>query len=418
MDPRTILINRSLVAAAALACAASGCISGDSEVLGATEGCDELADGNAASLEIDPQAKEFVLASEELSASIGRISDDVLVACAAMATDLGAPDTWSNEQTLKARISNDADTGACDVALLRIDEKLTAAAEADIDIEIAIAEGECHVEFDAQAMCDTECSGNTTCEPGAIEARCEPGSISSICDGSCIAGAFCIGSANVAANCMGKCESMCVGACDGKCYGANGAITENDPNCQGKCAARCSGTCAGRCEVDVAAGIACGAGVFCRGTCDGVMESPACTTEFDPPECDVDLACYEACTARLAAQATCTPASVTVIADVSVSQDLEPVVATLNANLPILIEASKAEGKLMQTAGTRMADSGADLNGRVEDIDGKSLACVGAAATALSEAVDVITISVDACLDIQTEVNVHAEDTTEAGGGV
>jgi hypothetical protein len=265
-------------------------------------------------------------------------------------------------------------------------------------------------------MCDAECSGNTTCEPGGIEARCEPGSISSICDGSCVAGAFCIGGAEVAANCQGKCEAMCVGACEGKCHGANGTITENDPNCHGKCAARCNGTCSGKCEVDVAAGIACGAGVYCRGTCDGVMESPACTTEFEPPECNVDLACYEACTARLATQATCTPASVSVIADVSVSQDLEPVVATLNANLPTLIEAARAEGKLIHTAGNRMADAGAGLNGRVEDIDGKSLACVGAAASALSDAVDVITVSVEASLDIQTEVNVHVDETASPDG--
>ncbi len=397
-----------------LACAVPGCIASDSEVLEATDGCDELVDGNAEALDIDPQAKAFVLASQDVSASIGHISDDVLVACASMAQDLGAPDTWSSLETLKDRISNDADTGACDVALLRIDEQMTAAAEANVDITVAMADGECHVNFSDQAACDAECAGNTTCEPGSIEARCEPGSITSICDGSCIAGAWCIGTAELSANCEGRCDSMCEGKCEGKCYGRDGTITENAA-CHGKCAARCIGSCSGACEVDASAGIACGAGVYCRGTCEGIMDSPACTTEFDKPECDVDIACYEACTARLATDATCTPATVTVIADVTTSPDLQPAVATLNANLPRLVEAAKAEGKLMLAAGNRMAEAGQDLNGRVKDIDGKSLACVGTAATQLSDAVDVITVSVKASLDIQTEVNVRAEETPNQG---
>jgi hypothetical protein len=411
-------IGGSRTAAALLAvvfAGASGCIAAESKVLEATEGCDELVEGNAASLDIDPQAKEFILASEEVAASIRTISDDVFVACSAMAYDLGATDTWSGYESMKDRISNDSDTGACDVALLRIDEHLNTASAADVDIRVAMAEGECHVEFDDQATCDAECAGNTTCEPGAIEARCEPGSISSICNGSCLAGAFCVGTAEVSANCEGSCQAMCEGQCAGKCYGVDGTITEGGA-CHGKCAARCLGKCSGECEVDASAGIACGAGVYCRGTCDGIMDSPACTTEFDPPQCDVDIGCYEACTARLATEAVCTPSTVTVIADVTASPELTPVVDTLNANLPKLVEAANAEGKLMATAGNRMAEAGQDLHGRIEDVDGKSLACVGTATSALSDAVDIITVSVEACLDIQTEVNVRAEEVPDESG--
>jgi hypothetical protein len=409
--------------ALALACSAAGCISTDSDVLDATEGCDELQTGNASELKIDAKAKDFILASQDVSASIDKVSGDVLTACAGMAADLGADDTWSNEKTLKLKISNDADTGACDVALKKIDENMNRAAQANVDLRVGLVKGECHLEFDAQTACDSECAGNTTCEPGEFTSRCEPGSISSICNGDCMAGAFCVGSAKLAANCKGHCEATCEGACAGKCYHDNGEVTENDANCHGVCTAQCEGTCSGRCEVEAEAGIACGAGVFCHGTCDGAMDSPSCTTEFKEPECKVDMDCYDACTARLATQATCTPTEVNVIADVKVMPDLEPVVATLNKNLPALVAAAEAEGKLVQGAGKRMADAGSDLNGRVDDLDGKSLACVGVASSALADAVDTINISVKACLKIQTKVNVSAEEqssddseTTAAAG--
>lgn len=400
------------VVALALACSASGCISTESDVLDATEGCDELETGNAAALEIDPKAQEFILASEEVTGSVQRVSDDVLVACAGIATDLGAADTWSNEKTLKAKISNDADTGACDVALIKIDENQRRAAEVNVDIRVAMAKGECHLEFDAQAACDSECSRNTTCEPGEFTSRCEPGSITSICNGDCMAGAFCVGSAKAEANCAGKCDAMCTGKCLGKCYHENGSVTENDTACRGICAARCEGTCSGHCKVDVEAGIKCGAGVYCRGTCAGAMESPACTTEYKEPTCQVDTACYETCTARLATQATCEPTAINVIADVTAMPELQPVVATLNAHLPALVAAAEAEGKLVQSAGKRMADAGSSLNERVDDLDGKSLACVGAASSSLSDAVDTISVSVKASLNIQTKVNVSAEESS------
>ena len=69
------VMRRTAPAAAfALTFAASGCISTDSKVLDATEGCDELEAGNAASLEIDPKAQEFILASEEVTGAIERVS--------------------------------------------------------------------------------------------------------------------------------------------------------------------------------------------------------------------------------------------------------------------------------------------------------------------------------------------------------
>lgn len=141
-----------LMPPAALGLALVGaCISPESEVLEVTEECDELNEVALEELELDPEAERFIVASREISASIDRVSDDVLEACASMALDLGADDTWSGYDALRDRISNDADDGACDVALQRVDERLGEASSADVDLRVAVTAGECRVDFDAQA---------------------------------------------------------------------------------------------------------------------------------------------------------------------------------------------------------------------------------------------------------------------------
>jgi hypothetical protein len=80
----------------------------------------------------------------------------------------------------------------------------------------------------------------------------------------------------------------------------------------------------------------------------------------------------------------------------------------------VLVEAAEAEGRLIQHAGNRMAEAGRELNDRIEDIGGKSLACVGAATTSLADAVDTISVSVDASLELQGEVDVSVEEASRS----
>ena len=83
--------------------AASGCISTESEVLDATEGCEEFDADEVEDLDIDADAKAFIMASLDVEQSVNAVSDDVLEACAGIATDLGAPDTWSDLESMKRR---------------------------------------------------------------------------------------------------------------------------------------------------------------------------------------------------------------------------------------------------------------------------------------------------------------------------
>jgi hypothetical protein len=199
---------------------------------------------------------------------------------------------------------------------------------------------------------------------------------------------------------MGKCESECVGHCDGTCFGENGAVTENDANCVGKCSSACNGTCRGRCKVAASQGIQCGAQVRCTGGCTGSFHEPVCTSTFKPPECEVNADCYAACETKVMAEAPCDPTQISIVADVASMPDLAPLVDTLEANLPALIDAAEKHGRLVMNAADRLGDAGDSLRGDVDDLTGKSLACIGEASSAVGDSVGQLDVSVEASLDV------------------
>ncbi len=376
----------------------TGCVSPDSPLLeDASEGCDELyQSSDYEGLDVDSDVRAIMYASADFSAAADKAKQDVVTACAAIATDLGAQDTWSAIEDIGPQISNEDGTGACDKAAAQIEALVAPGGQVNANIAVAVARGECHIDWDRQVECDKRCTTQQTCDSGSIETRCEPAHISVQCEAACQAGATCVGTPELPANCMGKCESECVGQCDGECLDSTtGEKTENDPNCHGKCASSCNGTCRGLCKVDEPAGVSCGANVYCTGGCSGSYTSPQCTTEVTPPNCELDTVCYDACTARVTATPVCTPTTVHVYITTD-SPELEPLVATLQKNLPALIDAAEKDGKLALDAGKRLVGAGANLKGQVDDLNGKSVACLGEASASAADSLDDINVSVDA----------------------
>ena len=56
--------------------------------------------------------------------------------------------------------------------------------------------------------------------------------------------------------------------------------------------------------------------MHCTGGCTGSYSEPCCTTEYEPPMCEVDAECHASCSARAAANAECDPTHVEIVADV------------------------------------------------------------------------------------------------------
>ena len=388
----------------------AGCISPDSPLVkGGSEGCPEFKPGQAvdSNLAVDPTVRAFMSAASDFTAVAESVKASVLEACSNIAKDLGAQDTWSSISDKNQQIANGSGTGACDAAGQKIEALLIDAGKINATVALAVSRGECHVDFDQQAKCDTDCSVNAACDPVTPETRCEPGRLSEMCSASCQAGAFCVGSEEHPANCMGKCESTCVGQCKGTCIFKDGRKSDNEANCQGKCTSSCNGTCKGTCKVE--ADVTCGASVRCTGGCTGTFTDPVCTTEYGPPDCTENTQCHEACSARAVAEAKCDPPTVTICADIVVDPALDPLVKTLEANLPKLIQAAETQGKIGADAVHRLATTGDQIAGNLPNLDGKSLSCLGSAVQSVGDSVGKFDVAVQASVNVNVKVTEHAQ---------
>lgn len=376
-----------------------GCVAADSSLGGAGQGCEELSQATIDSnLQVDGNVKVFMQASADLRAVGAKVKVDVKKSCVAIATDLGATDTWTALGDGDDAIANANGTGACDAASVRIDTIMKASVTANF--ALVTVPGACHTDFQAQVACDAKCKADATCDSGTAETRCTPGELSVKCDERCKAKSFCEGRVDLDANCQGKCESTCTGACAGTCTASDGSKTDNDPNCHGKCSASCNGTCKGKCEIDASAGIACGTNVKCKGECTTTHSDPVCETTFTPPTCTVNTSCEESCTASVAAKAVCDPPHVELYANATINADVPKLVATINANLPALLAAGEVQGKLAVDVVGKLVVTGNAIVQNAASLDGKSIACGAAAAKAAAEASASLSVSVSASANV------------------
>jgi len=391
---------------------AVGCIDPKSPLLTkSAEGCDEFVAGADvdSNLAVDPNVRSFMQAASDFTRNGEAIKADTLTACANIAKDLGAPDTWSTIEDSGDAISNNQGTGACDSAGSLIEQAFIDAGTVNATVAIAVSRGECHLDFEEQKRCDAECTLNESCDPGSVETRCEPGALSVVCEGTCNAGAYCVGTAEAPSSCKGHCQAECEGECKGECIGEAGSATTDNPNCRGKCSASCHGSCRGKSKVEGSTGISCGAHVRCTGGCTGTFSEPTCTTTYKPPKCNIDVDCHAACSARVTENAVCDPTRVQVFADVNATPQMKAIVDTLNTNFPSLFTSAEAKGKLLLDAAQRLGDTGASLQTRIEDLDGKSLACLGKASTTVGQTIGSVNISVKASVQVTLSATEHAQ---------
>jgi hypothetical protein len=341
--------------------------------------CESFKSSGTIDADLDVHVRAFLEATQQFRTLSAEVRTTVRTACVAIATDLGAENTWSGfaEDDDKS-IRNNEGTGACDAAAAKINGIMEAHAEANF--ALVVTRGYCRQDFEEIQKCDRQCTQEQTCTPGTVETRCEAGQVSYVCNGKCKANAHCEGTINVAANCMGQCESTCEGECKGTCTHADGTRTENDANCQGQCSASCNGKCRGLCKVEASAGIDCGASVHCKGECEGTVSEPVCETTCSPPSCTVDTRCYDACTTQVQAKTVCEPSKVELYANVKASVEVEKLVATINANLSVLLDFAQVKGPVILDAANRLSASGNAVLEARGSMDVKSQACAVVAA--------------------------------------
>ena len=408
MTGRIVLFPLTLLVGSPIA----SCISTTSGLGQATQGCPEFdeagdAGANVSGANLNGEVRSFMEATMDLRSVVATVKPAVKAACAGIANDLGAPDTWTALGDADGSISNGNGTGACDAARQAIVAMMTA--HQDADFALVISRGACAPDFQAEANCEAGCSAQQKCDPGTVETRCDPGQLSVVCDGNCSAQGECEGTADVDTNCEGQCEAECTGSCAGTCTDENGHRTDNDANCHGKCTAHCSGKCNGRCKIDSSDGVQCGASVYCKAGCTTTHTNPRCETEFTPPQCTIDASCFESCRANTVTHAVCTPPTVKLLADSTVSPDVARLVATIDKNLPPLIQVAEAQGHNAVDIVQDVASSGKAVLGNSGNLDGKSVACASTAANSLADTTATLTVVTQAGSQTTTDCSSHAQ---------
>jgi hypothetical protein len=417
---------------AAMAVTSGGCSSTNSPLGNA--GCSEFSGGSSsiASLSIDAKTKAFVQAGADFVAVSTSMETAVFNACKGIDTDLGVMDTWSAMSGLDNQTME-----ACSQAQAKISAVLNAQASAQASCTLAVSGGGCTVDVNAQANCEATCSGMASCTPPDVTVVCDPGQLSGQCSGNCSAMATCEGTAMVAAQCQGSCEADCQGTCTpgtaptvhcegtcmGKCVGTcNGTATGSGgmANCSGTCSGTCDaactytagkpahcdgsckGSCTGNCKLDANASINCGANVSCKGGCSVMYTAPKCEGDVKPPMCTSDVNCQGSCQAHAEATAMCTPPSAKLECSASAmgSADIQKLVATVQTNLPALIEAIQTQGQIAIKAGEAVAATGGAVVQSAGSLGVKAVACATAAVQASVQASASVNVSVMASANV------------------
>lgn len=351
-------LSLAFVGSLLVACGAGGL--GQNSPLGAameSAACPELS-GGAMNAKFDANAqanatiKAFVQAAGDLSKVAAQAEAEVGAACQRMGADLGL-----SAQQMAAKGDDGKTEAACKAVSAKIDAILSQGAKASIKADVTPPQ--CTANANVEAACKGQC--NAQVDPGDIEASCQPGQLSGKCEAAC----------------TGTCSGTCNGDCQGQCAGSTGA--------GGKCNGQCNGTCKGSCQGE------------CKGTCSVKFKEPKCAVTGRPPS--ADARCEGSCKADADIQASCTPAQVRVQSAVNTGE-MPKLIATLQANLPILIKAQVQVGSRIADDVQVLVRTGSELPKAFGDISAKAAACVGAAANATVRAQASIRVSVQASASI------------------
>jgi hypothetical protein len=338
----------------------ASCAGGKFGGLGAAS-CPALGSGDpmqanfSADVKANAEVRAFVAATKDLMDASLKMEALATQACRAMGKDLGVPDS--------AMASNSDEPGAsAKAACGALSAQIDAVFRAGIQVKVQASPPQCQVDASAKAQCEGSCSAQV--DPGQIVASCEPAKLSGFCQGRC----------------EGQCEGRCNGQCNGQC---------SAKDAQGNCAGQCSGTCSGGCDAT------------CHAKCEGQWQAPKCEGSVQGPSASAE--CQGSCNARAELRAQCTPGQV----QVQVNQQNEMsmrLVATLQANLPWLLQAQLALGQRIMGSAQAVVQIGGRLPKVIGNAGMQAVACVAAAANASVEATARIDVSVKASANVSGKV--------------
>ena len=345
---------------AGLLVSAPGCKGGQFGGLGGAA-CPQMGpnvDALSAKFSVNAKAnakvRAFVQASKDIQATAVQIEAIATEACLRIGTDIGL----TSDQMAPRPGPGGKAQGACEAVAGAIDGIF----RQGLQVRVTATPPQCQADVQAHARCQGSCDVNV--DPGQIVAQCQPARLSGYCSGRCV----------------GRCEGTCSGQCSGQCSAYDA---------QGQCAGQCNGECSGGCNAT------------CHARCEGQWQSPKCEGSVRPPSADAE--CNASCQAHANVRAHCTPAQV----QVQASQNTElaaRLVASLQANMPMLLHAQIALGQRLAGDIKVVAQVGAQLPKIVGDAGLNALGCIAAGVKATAEASASINVSVKASASVSGRV--------------
>lgn len=329
--------------------------------------CPALASGGdamsvqyTAKAELNAKIGAFVQAAKDLQRLAVQMDTEVTGACRRIGADIGVP--AAQMQPAQGKSASEAACGA-------VAAKIQGIVKGGVQIQASYTPPKCEVDASASAKCDARCQVEV--DPGEIVAKCEPAKLSGRCQGTC----------------KGQCDGRCSGQCSGAC-----AVKD----AQGRCAGKCEGTCEGKCDAT------------CHASCQGSWQAPKCEGHVTPPKVDAD--CKASCKASVKFAAQCTKPQLEVKTSGN-AQAMAKVVASLSANLPVLVAAQIKIGKEIAGDVQTMVKLGGELRGKLKGAGEKAIACVTASATAIASA------SVSINVSFKASASVSGAASASAGAG-
>lgn len=352
---------------------------------------------------IKGQFEVLAQGAADFSATATGMLDDVTAACRGIAQDLGADQAKQDAATAITDPQQRA-TEWCALAVA----SLQASGAVKGSLEIEPPSFSCEASVDAKANCQAKCSGEAKCDLKANPPKCTGGTLQVECSGKCEASAEA-----PSFQCKGACDATVKGSCtasggvecQGKCEGTCEGSTDSGGNCQGTCKGTCSATapnvkCEGTFEGECKGSCTATGGsakVECSGKCDVEAKPLKCEGGKLEGGCSADVKCDANCDASVNAKASCDVKPFAIKAKGSADLKLDAAIASLKVNLPKLIIAVQARGKVMGQIAAGFTGKGtADIVADPGKLGVKGSACALGIVSALGTAAGNAKASIEA----------------------
>jgi hypothetical protein len=138
------------------------------------------------------------------------------------------------------------------------------------------------------------------------------------------------------------------------------------------------------------------ASVKCDGKCDADYQPLSCEGGTLEGGCMVDAKCGGSCNASVQAKASCTPPQITISFAASADTNLAKLKATLEANMPKIVE--------VQTRFTLLGDAAATVSGNFSAVTDIKAACIPVVAESALEAGKDVTATAQATASVTASV--------------